>query len=324
MAPPAATIDVEVYPESDVSTFTVPDRLTIQSVAKRRVASGKLVAGVAAPADVEQFKGRTSHAHKPKAKRWDREFHISYLHPYINFILTRSADRLSDESRSRGGSSLKNAASYLKTPGLISIGGGLPSSEYFPFDEISFKAPRLGYCAQQQNGHVESEHMSIGMHDMALGKSGFDIATAAQYGQGHGAAQFLRWLVEHTEIIHNPPYQDWGCTMTIGSTSAWEFALRMLTKPGDWVLSEQYTFATAVEAAQPLGVRVGAVGMDAHGMLPESLDEVLTNWDEKVRGGPKPFLIYTVPTGQNPTGSTQPIERRKEIYKVAQKHDLYL
>ena len=68
MAPPAA---IEVLAESDTSTFTVPDRLTIQNVAKRRVASGKLIAGVAAVADVDAFKGRTAHLHKPKAKRFD-------------------------------------------------------------------------------------------------------------------------------------------------------------------------------------------------------------------------------------------------------------
>ena len=69
MGAPAA---IEVLPETDTSVFTIPDRLTIQSVAKRRAASGKLIAGVAASADVEAFKGRTQHLHKPKAKRWDR------------------------------------------------------------------------------------------------------------------------------------------------------------------------------------------------------------------------------------------------------------
>ena len=58
---PAATRDVdvevpEILPETDTSTFTIPDRLTIQGVAKRRAASGKLIAGVAAPADLELFK----------------------------------------------------------------------------------------------------------------------------------------------------------------------------------------------------------------------------------------------------------------------------
>lgn len=105
---------------------------------------------------------------------------------------------------------MKTAAKYLKTPGLISLGGGLPSSEYFPFHEIDVKVPKLGYCAQPLPDHEDSEVIRAGMHDMAEGKSGFDIATAAQYGQGHGAAQLLRWIVEHTEIVHNPPYQDWS------------------------------------------------------------------------------------------------------------------
>lgn len=70
MAPPAA---IDVLPESDTSTFTLPDRLTIQGVAKRRAVEGRLVAGVAAVADVDRFKGRTVHAHKAKARRWDRK-----------------------------------------------------------------------------------------------------------------------------------------------------------------------------------------------------------------------------------------------------------
>jgi aromatic amino acid aminotransferase I len=75
MAPPAA---IEVLPESDTSTFTLPDRLTIQGVAKRRAVEGRLIAGVAAVADIERFKGRTVHAHKAKARRWDRKS-ILYL-----------------------------------------------------------------------------------------------------------------------------------------------------------------------------------------------------------------------------------------------------
>jgi aromatic amino acid aminotransferase I / 2-aminoadipate transaminase len=72
MAPAA----IEVLPETDTATFTIPDRLTIQNVAKRRAASGRLVAGVAAVADMEAFKGRTHHLHKGKAKRWDRASNI--------------------------------------------------------------------------------------------------------------------------------------------------------------------------------------------------------------------------------------------------------
>jgi aromatic amino acid aminotransferase I len=54
------------------------------------------------------------------------------------------------------------------------------------------------------------------------------------------------------------------------------------------------------------------------------MDELLTNWDEKARGAKKPYVLYTVPTGQNPTGATQSEKRRRELYRCAQKHDIYI
>lgn len=215
---------------------------------------------------------------------------------------------------------MKGAAQYLKTPGIISLGGGLPSSEYFPFEEFNVKVPVPGSFDNKTNHAV----MTAGKHDLAQGRSDFDIATAFNYGQGYGSAQFLRWIVEHTEIIHSPPYQDWSCTMTVGSTSAIDMGLRMFCKPGDWILSEEFTFPTAVESAAPQGVRVAGVSVDADGLRPDALDKVLTEWDPTSRGGPKPSILYTVPTGQNPTGSTQPAQRRREIYSIAQKHDLII
>lgn len=124
--------------------------------------------------------------------------------------------------------------------------------------------------------------------------------------------------------MHNPPYRDWGCTMTVGSTSSLEMAFRMFTKPGDYILAEEFTFSSAVETCQPLGCRFLGVPMDSEGILPDTLDTILSGWDATVRAAPKPHLMYLVPTGQNPTGATQSLTRRKAVYKVAQKHDLII
>lgn len=35
-------------------------------------------------------------------------------------------------------------------------------------------------------------------------------------------------------------------------------------------------------------------------------------------------VLYTIPTGQNPSGSTIPPERREQIYHLAQKYDLFI
>lgn len=112
--------------------------------------------------------------------------------------------------------------------------------------------------------------------------------------------------------------------MTSGSTSAWDSALRVFCERGDFILMEEYTFSSALETVLPLGVKAVPVPMDEQGLLPDSLDEILTNWDETARGARKPFILYTIPTGQNPTGATQGLERRKAVYQVAQKHDIYI
>ena len=132
-------------------------------------------------------------------------------------------------------------------------------------------------------------------------------------------------LMEDRQIVHHPPYQDWQCCVTGGSTSALDMAYRMLCTRGDYILTEEYTFSTAAETARPMGVQCIGVQMDEQGLLPSHLDSVVSNWDSAAHNGaPKPWLLYTVPSGQNPTGATQSKQRRKEIYRVAQKHDLYI
>lgn len=232
-------------------------------------------------------------------------------------------DYFSHETKVRKGNSLKGAAKFLSTPGLISLGGGLPSSEYFPFEELSIKVPVVGHFSEEETKE-SGVVLTAGKHDLANDKSIYDIATAFNYGQGAGAAQLLRFVTEHTELVHSPPYEDWRCTMSIGSTSGLDMALRMLTRPGDMMLSEAYTFSAAVETALPMGVRMAGVKIDAEGLLPDAMDELLSNWDINVRGARKPHLLYTVPTGQNPTGATQSKARREAIYAVCQKHDIYI
>jgi aromatic amino acid aminotransferase I len=218
---------------------------------------------------------------------------------------------------------LKGAAKFLKDPNLISLGGGLPCAEHFPIAELSIKVPTPPHFSEEDTKQ-SGVTLNAGKYDVSEGSSIYDLSIALNYGQGTGSAQVLRFVTEHTEIVCNPPYQDWQCCLTVGSTAALEQAYRMFCERGDYVLSEEYTFASAVETAAPLGVKFLGVKMDSEGLLPESLDEILSNWDVKERKARKPFLLYTVPTGQNPTGATQGVERRKAVYKVAQKHDVYI
>jgi aromatic amino acid aminotransferase I len=310
MTPPA--MDFDVAGVTDTSSILLPNPVlangpthaafSVDDIAPHRAKSAPMPQGVAAFTSSDMFKSPSCFT-KPRAKRWDHRINL--------------------ESSSRKGSSLKGAAKHLKKPGLISLGGGLPSSDYFPFEHISVKVPIPPQFSEAETAE-SGDRRTAGKYDIREGKSLHDLSVALNYGQATGAAQLLRFVTEHTEIVHNPPYSDWTCSLTAGSTSALEMAFRMFCTRGDYMLTEEYTFATAVETAHPLGMHVAGIKADAEGMLATDLDHMLSTWDVATRKGPKPFFLYTVPTGQNPTGATQSLERRKAIYAVAEKHDLYI
>ena len=196
-------------------------------------------------------------------------------------------------------------------------------SDYFPFESISAKLPVAPHFSKKESKE-SSQTWSAGMHDVTEQTSQFDLSIALNYGQSMGPPQLIRWITEHNEIVHNPPYSDWDVCMTSGSTSALEVTLRLFCNPGEYVMTEEYSFSSAMETIRPMGLGLLGIKMDKHGMLPDDLDRILSNWDETARKAPKPFLVYTVPSGQNPTGSTQPLSRRKALYAIAEKHDLFI
>lgn len=222
---------------------------------------------------------------------------------------------------------LKQAAKHLKKPGIISLGGGLPCPEYFPIDSLSMKVPVPPHFTEEATKRT-GKTVTIGKHDVAEKPDAeYDLAIGLNYGQATGSAQMVRWVTEHTEIVHNPPYADWRACLTVGSTGALEQALRMLCdrNRGDAVLMDEFAFSTALETAEPLGIKVIGVAIDEQGLLPESMDEMLSEWDPKQHNGTrKPHVLYTVPSGQNPTGATMSEQRRRDVYEVCQKHDVFI
>ncbi|KAJ5399605.1 hypothetical protein N7465_010094 [Penicillium sp. CMV-2018d] len=301
MSPPAA-LDVNLVGVTDTSAVPIPEPLAVNGVSAWREKTAKVPTGIAAASNSDMFKSPICYT-KPKAKQFEHRFSL--------------------EAKSRKASTLKGAARYLKNPGLISLGGGLPSPEYFPIEHLDIKVPTApGFSpeATRESGTV----LHAGKHDIQEGTSTYDLEIALNYGQAVGAAPLLRFVTEHTEIIHSPPYSDWQCSLTAGSTYAWDTALRVFCERGDYILMEEYTFASAAETAFPLGIKAVGIPMDEQGLIPEGMDEILSSWDVAARGARKPYVLYTIPTGQNPTGATQSAERRQAVYKVAQKHDLII
>jgi aromatic amino acid aminotransferase I len=227
---------------------------------------------------------------------------------------------LSDEAKSRQPSQLKVAFKHFHDPKIISLGGGLPLPELFPFNSIevdSLAAPfKRGINVQPES---DDELLKIKIAKHPDESSDIPLSISLQYGNSAGAPELVNFIKKHTEIIHNPPYQDWEIILTVGNTHAWDSTIRTFTNRGDTILAEKYTFSSASECARSNGLNIAPVEVDLEGIIPEELEKQLANWV-----GPLPKLLYTIPTGQNPTGGTLSTERRQAIYKIAQKYDFII
>jgi len=125
---------------------------------------------------------------------------------------------------------------------------------------------------------------------------------------------------------HSPPpatAEQLRVCVTTGSQDSLTKAFDMLIEEGDNVLVEEPTYSGALAALWPMGCKLTGVPTDGGGLKPEALHSILDNWNVETQG-PKPRVLYTIPTGSNPTGATLSEDRRRSLYEAASRHDLII
>ena len=268
----------------------------IFQIRNKRAQSEPLPTG-SAPYTNSNFYKLRQHGLKPKARCWEHRFSINSH--------SQKSSPLKSASRSSGGS--------VRT---ITLGTARPAQECYPWESLSMRCPNIE--SAKVDGAVEA-NATISCD---RGEEAYDLSTAMNYGYSAGSPQLLRYVTEHVELVHNPPYDNWESCLSCGTTSAIEIAFRIFCNPGDTILVEDYTYSGTITAAKAQELNLLGIKMDENGLLPDDLDEKLNAWD--VSKGRKPFVLYTIPCGQNPTSATQTTERRKAVYEVAVKNDLYI
>lgn len=239
---------------------------------------------------------RPTHAGTSKrlAKRWDH--------------------RWSDESLTQGVSPLKDSAKTVNPSTTIPLGTGRSSSIYYPWQSMSMTGTKE---SRQSRALSPTNAMTC-----TKGETAFDLCSALNYAEPSGWSQLVACFRENASFIHDPPYKDWDTTLTCGSTSAIDMALRMFCNRGDWILTETFTYPGTLMASRAQGLQTLGIAMDEDGLVPEDLDAKLRCWDPS--RGRKPFVLYTIPSGHNPTGITQSTARKNAIYQTAERHDLLI
>ena len=105
--------------------------------------------------------------------------------------------------------------------------------------------------------------------------------------------------------------------VTSGSLQGLDLVNATLLARGDTVIIEQDCYQGSINRLQRLGVTPVGIPLDRDGMRMDALSGAL---DELKRKGIRPKYIYTIPTVQNPTATIMPVERRRELLRLAAAH----
>ncbi|MCD6156901.1 MAG: PLP-dependent aminotransferase family protein [Euryarchaeota archaeon] len=191
-------------------------------------------------------------------------------------------------------SEVRELLKWVKRGGIISFGGGMPDPKTFPVEEMKeifsdiFSDRKLGEEALQY-GTTEGYNPLRETILKMLRKSGFKI-------------------LEDIENI----------VITTGSQQALDLIAKVFIDPGDVVIVEAPTYLAALNAFSYFQPNFEVVPLDKDGMRVDLLEEKLESLRKE---GKSVKFIYTVPTAQNPAGTTMPNDRRKKLVDLAYEYD---
>ena len=106
--------------------------------------------------------------------------------------------------------------------------------------------------------------------------------------------------------------------LTNGSMQGVTLVAEALTRPGDTVVCEEFTYVGTIGAYRSLGIDLQGLPVDEDGMRVDLLEAKLDELGEARR----PRFIYALTTYQNPTGATMPVERRRRLVEIAERRGI--
>lgn len=110
--------------------------------------------------------------------------------------------------------------------------------------------------------------------------------------------------------------------ITSGACQGIDLIARIFLDDQTLVAVESPTYMEALEIFQNYTDLVMSIPVDEHGLQTNLLEELLAK--RKKEGLLLPRLLYTIPTFQNPTGTTMTKERRKHLLELADTYDFLI
>ncbi|WP_182911333.1 PLP-dependent aminotransferase family protein [Actinomyces sp. 2119] len=207
------------------------------------------------------------------------------LDPWLDSYATRAHGLRASETRS--------LFAVASRPEVVSLAGGMPNLKDLPLDRIADATAEM------------------------IRKDG---GKALQYGNGQG----LPRLREHVTEVMALEGIDAGADdviITTGSQQAVDIVTELFIDPGDVILAEAPTYVGSLSIFSTYQADVQHVAIDAHGVIPEALEEAILRTK---REGRTIKFFYCLPNFHNPAGVTLSEERRPLVIDICRRHHILI
>ncbi len=187
-------------------------------------------------------------------------------------------------------SEIRELLKITEMPEVISFAGGLPAPELFPIQEIAKVSARVILEEGQK---------------------------ALQYSTTEGYEPLREKISQRMKKVFNTQVDKDEILIVSGSQQALDFIGKVFIDEGDAIFCESPSYLGALNAFRAYGANFVEVPTDDEGMLPDELDRLMAQTENKK-------LVYVVPDFQNPSGRTWSLERRKSLIRIAAKYGVVI
>jgi len=207
--------------------------------------------------------------------------------------LDRYYDLYAERTKGLKASAVRSLFSVANQPEVVSLAGGMPNITDLP----------LGLVADAADGLIRQRGPQVMQYSGAQG----DEKLRSQICQ----------VMAIEQIQANPD----DIVISCGSQQALDLITRTFVDPGDVILAEAPSYVGALNTFQAYQAKVIHVATDDQGLIPEALRQATLACRAV---GRQAKFCYTIPNFCNPSGVTQPLDRRLELLEVARELDLLL
>lgn len=212
---------------------------------------------------------------------------------------------------------------------LVPLAGGQPYETLFPFKEISVDySDTPGELGSTFSKETVNKSYKIPLYKSQDGES--DIANAFQYQFSRGSDEVLAKTRMIIEALNKPGYEGWDTVLSSGSSDSMNKIFSLLVDDDTTVLLEEFTYPNVFHNCYYHGGKITKIKMnvtanrDEQGINIEFLTDLLDNFETHFPDRKKKIVLYTISTGHNPTALTESYEKRKLIYALCKKHNVFI